>query len=87
MNGIDIKNISNVVIDSSLFFSQLTIFSKTYEENEAIIGSLFTNQAIQIRRIIEGLRVFEHNKIDTSNYSTANLIYKLNQLSTTEIEM
>ena len=85
VHSIDIRNISNIFINTSLFFSQLVIISKTYEENEVKISSLRTKEAIFARRIIEGLRIFENQKIDTSSYSKEELVSKLKELSTTKI--
>jgi hypothetical protein len=61
------------------------IISKTYEENEAKISNLRTKEAVFARRIIEGLRIFENKKIDTSSYTKEELISKLKKLSTTKI--
>lgn len=83
--SVDIRNISNVFINTTLFFSQLVIISKTYEENEIKIGNLRTSEAIYIRRIIEGLRTFENKKISTSKYSKEELLNKLELLSTTDV--
>lgn len=85
VHSIDIKDISNVFINTVVFFSQLTIISKTFEENEIKISNLGINEAIFARRIIEGLRVFISKGIDTSAYSTKELVNKLKELSTTEI--
>ena len=41
-------------------------------------------EADQARRIIEGLRMFIEKDIDTSKYTTKELIDKLDELSTTE---
>ena len=85
VHSIDIKNISNIFINRTIFFSQLVIISKTFEENEIEIRNLKNDDAIFARRIIEGLRSFENKGIDTSSYSTDELIAKLEALSTTEI--
>jgi len=79
------KNIANVLINTTFFLSQLVIISKTFEENEIKIKNLITSDAIFVRRIIEGLRVFEREQINTSSYTTEELISKLKALSTTEI--
>ncbi len=83
VHSVDIKNISNVFIDTDLFFAALTIVSATFEENNIKIMKLRKNQAILTRRIIEGLRMFIEKDIDTSKYTTADLINKLKELSTT----
>jgi len=67
------------------FFTQLVIVSKTFAENEIRIRHLRKEEAVTARRIIEGLRIFENKQVDTSNYSTEELVAKLKQLSTTEI--
>lgn len=85
VHSIDIKNISNIFINTTLFFSQLVIISKTFEENEIKMRNLWTNEAVYARRIIEGLRIFESKQIDTSIYTNRELIEKLMELSTTKV--
>lgn len=85
-HSIDIKDISNVFIDSGILFAQLKIISRTYLENEIIIGRLWKKDAVMIRRIIEGLRMFGRENIDTSNYTVDELISKLKELSAKQIE-
>ncbi len=85
VHSIDIKDITNIFINSTIFFSQLVIISKTFEENEIKIRNLKPKEAIFARRIIEGLRTFENKKIDTSGYTKQELIAKLKELSTTQI--
>lgn len=85
IHSVDIRDISNVFINMAPFFAQLVIYSKTFEANEVRIRFLWKNQAIYARRIIEGLRIFEQKQIDTSHYSKAELLSKLEELSTTEI--
>ncbi len=85
VHSVDIKDISNVLINTVPFFAQLVIVSKTFEENEVRIRNLKPKEAVFVRRIIEGLRIFENKQVDTSGYTTAELVVKLEQLSTTEI--
>ena len=85
VHSVDIKNISNIFIDNSILFSQLTIISDTFAENQIVVGRLWKKEAIFIRRIIEGLRMFVNKEIDTTGYSKKELIDKLRELSTTEI--
>lgn len=85
VHSIDIKNISNILINNSILFSELAIISKTFEENEIKMKNLRTRDAIFARRIIEGLRIFENENIDTCDYTKKELIAKLEELSTTEI--
>src|SRR3989338_8599486 len=46
VHSVDIKNISNIFIYTTMFFSQLVIISKTFEENEIRIRNLRTKEAI-----------------------------------------
>jgi hypothetical protein len=85
VHSVDIKDISNIFINTVVFFSQLVIISKTFEENEIKIANLKIKEAIFARRIIEGLRIFVSKQIDTSSYSVKELLAKLQELSTTEI--
>lgn len=85
VHSVDIKDISNIFINMAPLFAQLVIISKTFEENEIGIKGLKKKEAILARRIIEGLRIFENKQIDTSSYTTEELIAKLKELSTTEI--
>lgn len=85
VHSVDLKNIANVIINTSPFFAQLVIVSKTFTENELRINSLWIKQAIYVRRLIEGLRVLDSKQIDTSVYTKRDLIGKLEDLSTTDI--
>jgi len=85
VHSVDLKDISNVLINTAPFFAQLVIVSKTFAKNEIRIKNLRKEEAIFARRIIEGLRIFESKQIDTSKYATEELILKLEELSTTEI--
>lgn len=85
VHSVDIKDISNIFINTAPFFAQLVIVSKTFAQNEIKIERLKKEEAVFARRIIEGLRTFESKQIDTSSYTTKELIAKLQELSTTEI--
>ena len=85
VHSVDIKDITNIFIDTSPFFAELVIVSKTFTENEIRMKYLKKDEAVFARRIIEGLRVFESKQIDTSVYTKDELLSKLQELSTTEI--
>jgi len=85
VHSVDIKNISNIFIDNSILFSQLTIVSDTFAKNQIVIDRLWKKEAIFIRRIIEGLRMFISRDIDTTNFTREELLRKLKELSTTGI--
>jgi len=85
VHSVDIKDISNVFINTAPFFAQLVIVSKTFAANEIRIRNLRKKEAVFARRIIEGLRTFTTQQIDTSGYTKEELVAKLKELSTTEI--
>lgn len=75
-HSVDIKDISNVFIESSLLFASIQIVSSTFVENDVKIRYLNKGKAYKIRRVIEGLRIFANNNIDTSNYEIRDLVAK-----------
>lgn len=83
-HSLDIKDISNIFIESSLFFATLQIVSRTFVQNDIKISHLNKKKAIEIRNIIEGLRTINTNKIDTSKYEVTELLGKIGELHTTE---
>lgn len=83
--SVDIKNISNIFINTSILFAQLVIVSDTFAKNQIAVDRLWKKDAIFIRRIIEGLRMFVSKDIDTTGYGRKELIDKLRELSTTGI--
>jgi len=83
-HSVDIKDISNVFVESSLFFATLQVVSRTYVENEIKIGHLNVAKANQVRMIIEGLRTFVEHNIDTSNYEVSELITKIGEFHTNQ---
>lgn len=85
VHSVDIKDISNIFINTAPFFAQLVIVSKTFTENEIRIKNLKKEEAVLVRRIVEGLRIFESKQIDTSVFTREELVAKLEELSTTEI--
>jgi hypothetical protein len=85
VHSVDIKDISNVFVNTAPFFAQLVIVSKTFIKNEIKIRYLRKDEAVFVRRIIEGLRVFHGKQIDTSVFTKEELIAKLKELSTTAI--
>lgn len=79
-HSVDIKDISNVFIESSMFFSTLQVVSRTYIQNDIKIGYLNKTKAREVQNIIEGLRTFAENNINTSNYEIPELISKIGEL-------
>lgn len=85
VHSVDIKDISSVFIETGILFAALTLISKIYSQKELVVSRLWKNEAILLRRIIEGLRMFEKKEINTTNFSRGELLVKLGELSATEI--
>ncbi|MCJ7826155.1 hypothetical protein MUP56_00895 [Patescibacteria group bacterium] len=81
-HSVDIKDISNVFIQSSPFFATLQIVSRTFVQNDITIGHLDAKKAQRVKMVIEGLRTFVENNIDTSNYEVNELIAKIEEFHT-----
>ena len=80
-HSVDIKDISNVFIESGFFFATLQIVSRTYVQNDIKIEYLKKKDAYRTKDIIEGLRTFVQNDINSSNYEIGDLVNKLNELN------
>ncbi|MBI1863251.1 hypothetical protein HYS00_03980 [Candidatus Microgenomates bacterium] len=83
-HSLDIKDISNIFIETSLFFATLQIVARTFVQNDIKIGHLNKKDATEIRTIIEGLRTLNENQIDTSNYQITELLSKIHELHAAE---
>jgi hypothetical protein len=83
-HSVDIKDISNVFIESGILFSTLQVVSRTFIQNEIKIEFLKKRDAVRTKDIIEGLRTFAYHDIDTSTYEIGDLVTKLKELNTTK---
>jgi hypothetical protein len=83
--SVEIKDISNVFIESSFVFATLQIVSRTYTQNDIKIRNLDKSKAKKVHRIIEGLRTFSEHNINTSNYEIDELISKIDEFQTNHI--
>lgn len=81
-HSIEIKDISNVFIESSLFFATIQVVSNTYVQNDIKIGNLYKKKAQKVQKIIEGLRTLKEYNINTSNYEIGELIAKIEEFYT-----
>jgi hypothetical protein len=78
-HSVEIKDISNVFIESSLFFATLQVVSRTYVKNDIKIGHLSRKKAQKVQQVIEGLRTLIENNINTSNYEIDELLAKIEE--------
>lgn len=79
-HSVDIRDISNIFIESSIFFSTLQVVSRTFIQNDIKIGNLNKAKAKRVQQIIEGLRTFKEHNINTSSYEIDELLAKIEEL-------
>lgn len=79
-HSVDIRDISNIFIESSIFFSTLQVVSRTFIQNDIKIGNLNKAKAKKVQQIIEGLRTFKEHNINTSSYEIDELLAKIEEL-------
>ncbi|MFA6017465.1 MAG: hypothetical protein WC744_05250 [Patescibacteria group bacterium] len=85
VHSVDIKDISSVFIETGILFAAITLISKIFSQKELVIDRLWKKEAILLRRVIEGLRMFEKEEINITKFSKEELLSKLEELSTTKI--
>ena len=81
-HSVNIKDISNVFIQSSPFFATLQIVSRTFVQNDITVSHLGIKKAHRVQMVIEGLRTFAEHNIDTSIYEINELIAKIGEFNT-----
>lgn len=82
--SVNIKDISNVFLETSLFFAAIQVVSRTFVQNDITIPHLNPKKARLVQTVIEGLRTFTEHDIDTSNYGVNELIAKVEEFHTNE---
>ncbi|HUD44806.1 MAG TPA: hypothetical protein VMR41_04645 [Patescibacteria group bacterium] len=77
IHQVDIKDVSNVFVEYALCFATLKIVSRTFVDNVMDITNLYKKDAMRAKSMIEGLRMFINENIDTSMYETEELCEKI----------
>ena len=80
IHSIYIKDISDIIVETSLFFSTLSLVDVGFTENSIDINYLKTDEALKARRIIQGLIIAHKNGIDFSKTEIPNLRDSLEEL-------
>ncbi len=80
IHSIYVKDISDVLIETSLFFSTLKIIDVGYTDNSINVNYLSTEDAHKARRMIQGLIVAHKTGLDLSKYLAPDLPKKLEEL-------
>lgn len=81
-HSVDIKDISNVFLQTSPFFATLQIVSRTFIQNDITVTHLNIRNAHAVKMIIEGLRTLVEHNVDTSTYEIDELIEKIKEFNT-----
>jgi hypothetical protein len=83
--SVDIKNIANIMVNTAPLFAEMVIVSNAFAQNIIKIRYLWKEQAMEMRQIIEGLRAFSKEGVDTLAFSKEELMNKLRQFNQQEI--
>lgn len=84
IHSVSIKDISDVLVETSWFFSTLKIIDVGFTENSIDVNYLKTNEAVKARKIIQGLIVANKSGVDLSKCDISDLIEKLEELGKAE---
>lgn len=80
IHSVYIKDVSDVMVETGLFFATLRIVDVGFTENSIDINYLKTHEAERARRIIQGLVVAQKNGIDFSLFEDSKLCEKIEHL-------
>lgn len=84
--SIPIKNVADVVIQTSILFASLNIVDKSFTQNTVTVEYLNRADAEKARRIIQGLVVASKEGIDLLKLDLTNLKMKLEEIGQAEFE-
>lgn len=73
IHSVMVKDILDVVVDTSIFFATLTIVDQGYIENSISITYLKRNEALKARKIIQGLIIAHRQSVDLSILSPSHI--------------
>ncbi len=80
IHSVKIGDISDVVVETSPFYSVLKIIDRGFTENSIDIHYLITDEALKARRIIQGLIIIKERGIDVTPFSTEEIGEKAEEL-------
>ncbi len=80
IHSILVKDISDVEVQTSPFFSTLKIVDKGYKDTTVDVRYLKTAEAVKARRIIQGLMVIRDREIDLDQFKEQNILQIIEQL-------
>jgi hypothetical protein len=81
-----IVDIDSVVVDTSALFAKLTIRDKLALNLPIFVDFLQKEEALKMRRVIEGLIVGDRSRVDLSVITDENLLPKLEQIGSSKTQ-
>lgn len=78
--ALNLKSISDVMVDSTPFFSTIKIVNKDYIENTVEVKFLKKDEALKMRKIIQGLIIANTRDIDLTKLTKEQIIEKTEKL-------
>lgn len=78
-----LKNIFDVIVETSLLFATIRIIDKNYVEQESSIGFLWKNEAMRAKNIIQGLVTAVAEGIDLTKCDKNDLVEKMKKIGKT----
>jgi|SRR3989344_878576 len=86
VQSIYIRNISDVVVNTGIFFANLGIIDFGFAGNSINVNYLKNNEALKVRRIIQGLVVCARQGIDITQFEAEHFKYKIELLGEEKVE-
>lgn len=80
VHTVDIENITEVLMQKNVLYTNLTFFSRSFVDNTETISKLRNSAALQVKKIIDGLKILSRNHVDASIFTKDELLDKLKQV-------
>jgi hypothetical protein len=80
IKAVGIPDITEVAVNTTIFFATLSIGSRTFINNFVEIHFLWKKDAMKARRIIEGLRILSSQRVNLSALELSQLVAKVEEI-------
>lgn len=84
IHSIMVKDILDVVVETSVFFATVKIVDQGYTENSVNVSYLKREDALRLRKLIQGLIIAHRQAVDLSQLTPAHIKDKAEELGTVE---
>src|SRR5690606_18590157 len=78
--SVPIRNISDISVQTSIFFASITVIDKYFSDNSFTIDYLQKEEAKKFRKIVQGLIIATREDVDHSRIDTHTLKKRAEQL-------